>query len=166
MHMMGCKWLPQGFGIKSDPGIIWRYSRKCMDSHRFSIVFSGCESPRATHANPKGGSPWPRSEIDCFIRVSALHVACGQFHVASRDFNVARASAAKARNTTKYNGFQPVPCGHRDSSDIAECPSGNPSVTHLAASRKPTFSDGFAYYHKFFMIPLTTHHMHVIRTHM
>ena len=139
----------------------------------FSIVPSGSKNQRSAHENPKVRPPGRRSGIVCFIRVAALHVASGHFYVASDRFYVASghfhvasghfhvASAAKARNTRNYNGFQPVPCGQSDSSDIAKCPSGNPSVIHTETSRNTTFSNGFAYYHTFLRIPLTTHHMYI-----
>ncbi len=130
------------------------------------MVFSGAENRVAARANLSGGPPWRRSEIVCFIRVSALYLTGGRFYLTCRHFYLTcrlfyLTGADQARKTRDYNGFQPGPCGHRDSSDIAECPSGNPSVTHPATSRNTTFSTGFPYYSTFLRIPLTTHHMYM-----
>ena len=125
---------------------------------------SGPGNPRSAHGSPKVRLPWRRSEIICFIRVSALYLTGGQFYLTGRHFYLTGrlfylTGPDQGRNTRNCNGFQPVPCGHRDSSDIAECPSGNPSVTHPATSRSTTFSNGFPYYHTFLRIPLTTRHV-------
>ena len=126
---------------------------------------SGSENRPSAHENPTVRPPGRRSEIVCFIMVSALYLTWCQFYLTSRHFYLTSRSVyltcpSKARNTRNYNGFQPVPCGHRDSSDIAECPSGNPSVTHPATSRSTTFSNGFPYSPTFLRIPLTTHRVY------
>ena len=139
--MMGCKWLPQVFGIKSDPGIIWCFSRKCMDSQCFSMVPSGSKNLTFAHENPNVRLPGRHSEIICFIRVPALYLTYDQFYLTCRHFYLTCGLSyltcrGKARSTRNYNVFQPVSCGHRDSSGIAECPCGTPTVTSLATSRK------------------------------
>ena len=50
------------------------------------MVSSGTENQMLAHEDLNARLPGRRSEIVCFIKVSALHVAPGHFHVAPGHF--------------------------------------------------------------------------------